>query len=329
MKAALLTAAGFTRNWGGWLASEMNTAIADRIQGDADLVKLLHSIPNFEEALSVLQSDTSAAGIARLKRLENAIAGAFNQMNKNLAEGQFDFTDERGMLHRDFSVREFLALFDAIFTLNQDMLLEKHYLHPPQNVLTTTRRWNGTDLPGTEIIHNPASYGLDDPLGVKRKPIANPRGAVLHDLIQPYYKLHGSMNWVTADGGHLLIMGGNKPSLIAKHPLLVWYAEKFEAYISQPNARLMIFGYGFLDNHINQIIERAWVTGGKTLLLFIVHPDGRESLKKANPSHEKPLYVPGVLDEIPIRECRRNFREIIKTSDTNSRDILWNFAAGK
>jgi hypothetical protein len=66
--------------------------------------------------------------------------------------------------------------------------------------------------------------------------------------LQPYFKLHGSMNWRNPSGGHLLVMGGNKPTTIQRHPILMWYAQKFVEQLSMPGARLMVIGYGFRDN---------------------------------------------------------------------------------
>ena len=76
-------------------------------------------------------------------------------------------------------------------------------------------------------------------------------------------------------------MGGNKPTTMQRYPILTWYAEKFAEAVSKPNARLMIIGYGFRDDHINRMICEV-EKGGNTLSMFIVHPDGREILKKVN-----------------------------------------------
>ena len=92
---------------------------------------------------------------------------------------------------------------------------------------------------------------------------------------QPYFKLHGSMNWQANNGGRLLVMGGNKPTTMQSHQILMWYANKFTEALSRPNARLMVIGYGFGDDHINRLIHQAWEKGGRTLSMFIVHPDGR------------------------------------------------------
>ena len=72
-------------------------------------------------------------------------------------------------------------------------------------------------------------------------------------------------------------MGGHKPAAIQQHPLLRWYHELFQAYLLEPDSRLMVIGYGFGDPHINQMIERA-VDKNPTMLLFTVDPRGRSIL---------------------------------------------------
>jgi hypothetical protein len=163
----------------------------------------------------------------------------------------------------------FLVRFDAIFTLNQDLLLERHYLN--DNIaLSTPRRWNGWQIPGLKPF-NPTASGYD--------PIPAPAGTQAPDNsanfnerpeAQPYYKLHGSINW-TGGGGNprLLIMGGNKAVEINQYPLLAWYHQKFGEYLSR-GTRLMVIGYSFSDHHINEAIMKAADQGG--LRLFIIDP---------------------------------------------------------
>ena len=84
MAAVLLTGAGFSRNWGGRLAKEVNTAIAMRVQNDPQLALLLHRNLNFEEALTELQNEVATTGgfgsPQRLQKLETAIVGVFSDM---------------------------------------------------------------------------------------------------------------------------------------------------------------------------------------------------------------------------------------------------------
>jgi hypothetical protein len=77
----------------------------------------------------------------------------------------------------------------------------------------------------------------------------------------------------------MLVMGGNKAASINRHPLLTWYHEQFEAYMSEPDSRLMVIGYGFADPHINETIERA-ADANPRMLLFLVDPRGRAILPK-------------------------------------------------
>jgi hypothetical protein len=56
--------------------------------------------------------------------------------------------------------------------------------------------------------------------------------------LQPYYKLHGSID--IQDGRNMmLILGGNKEVDIAKHSLLESYHAQFEWWLNMPRARLM------------------------------------------------------------------------------------------
>ena len=323
MNTVLLTGAGFSFNWGARLAREVNTAVARRVSNDRHLVALLHRNPNFEEALAELQNEAahSAAGAKeQLQLLETAIVAVFDDMNGHLSVETFSFRHEMGWL-----IPEFLVLFDAIFTLNQDLLLELHYLLPvgigyPLSVLSGSR-WDIAILPGVEAIPNPLAVGGYNVLRTRWRPVASPRSTVIGPRHQPYYKLHGSTSWHDASGEHLLIMGGNKPTAMQRHPILTWYAEKFAEAVSKPNARLMIIGYGFRDAHINRMIYEGWQKGGNTLSMFIVQPDGREILKKVNPTD-------GPLEAITVYDSTRPFRSTFET-DAAEHDILIDYAAGR
>jgi hypothetical protein len=328
MNAVLLTGAGFSYNWGGRLAREMNTAIALRLQHDHNLADLLHRNPNFEEALTELQNEWAIScrldAQESLKRLEVAIVEEFDEMNRNLARATFNFSASI-----EFTLPEFLVLFDAIFTLNQDLLLEAQYLDNSNRLsLTRSRRWLGGDLPGTEIIPDTSRTGPFDPLAVCRRPKASPQSSGIDPQHQPLFKLHGSTNWLDPNGGRLVIMGGNKPTTMRQHPTLMWYATKFSEYLSRPGARLMVIGYGFRDNHINQIIHDAWLKSGKTLSMFIVGPDGRGILRKVNPTYGKPIYMPEPLEEITVYESTRPLPATFSGNDPGEHGLLIRYAAG-
>ena len=144
-KHLLLLGAGFSRNWGGWLASEVFEYLlaAPEIADNPELRGLLWSTKlkgrGFEDALADLQAQyarlQNAASQKLLDKLQTAVAKMFQDMNEGLERCTFEFSNNTENL-----LRTFLARFDAIFTLNQDVLLES--ITPLCKVL---RRTNGPD----------------------------------------------------------------------------------------------------------------------------------------------------------------------------------------
>ncbi len=193
--------------------------------------------------------------------------GLFNGMNNSYLYRRFEFQEETR-----YMVRPFLDRFNVIFTLNQDGLLEVHYFQG-----WVGDRWDGQELPGTKHFGPPPHIqgGIHDKIGKRTSDLGNLR---LHPRRQPYIKLHGSANWVVDErSGALLILGGAKTDAIKEHPLLDQYQQIFHEHLKRPNARLMIIGYGFNDEHINQAILAGVRTG---LKIFIVDPRGVAAIEK-------------------------------------------------
>ena len=220
----------------------------------------------------------------------------FNNMNRSFQQTTFEPQDAMNILTRNqsFTVRSFLSRFDAIFTLNQDLLLEQHYLDD-NIMLSQPGKWRGWQIPGMNPIPNASP--VYDPIQAKialRAP--NSTSMRVEGGLQPYFKLHGSSNWLDAQGGagqRLLIMGGNKTVSIRQYPVLNWYHERLAEFLARPGARLMVVGYSFGDQHINESIMQAANKGN--LRLFIVDPNGVDVLDKQNPRH--PIRVRGPLQE--------------------------------
>jgi hypothetical protein len=72
------------------------------------------------------------------------------------ASSQVNFEFQNNIKDTVFS---FLSRFDAIFTLNQDLLLERHYLN--SNV-GHSGKWDGWNIPGMKLIR-PSAPGLSNP----------------------------------------------------------------------------------------------------------------------------------------------------------------------
>jgi SIR2-like protein len=201
----------------------------------------------------------------------------FSDMERGFANRNFEFQNDIAYL-----VRSFMVLFDAIFTLNQDLLLERHYLN--SNVALSNRppgRWTGWEIVGVRKRHSPDSGFVvpgEENMGVWT-PHGNPE---LHERMQPYIKLHGSSNWRDEREGRIWVMGTNKRATLRHFPFLTKLHDLFRQQLFNRPVRLMVIGYSFGDEHINDTIMSAADSGH--LQLFLVDPLGIGVLDK-NASH--------------------------------------------
>jgi hypothetical protein len=293
VKQVLLLGAGFSRNWGGWLAEEVGNYLLTRpnVRSNTEVRTTLarHVNLGFEAALAELQEAYLRGRSADAKRnvddIQAAVLQMFQTMDEAFRETPFEFQNEIRFL-----VRTFLVRFDAIFTLNQDYLLERHYLN--DNVmLGSAGQWQGWQIPGMVRVHDPARQRLD------RNPVLwrpGPKGFDIDGKFQPYIKLHGSSNWITDEGERLLIIGSNKLARIQGQDVLRASFDAFRQHLATP-ARLMVIGYGFRDDHVNQVLLDAARRG--QLQLFIIDEVGARALDQNNRTLGGPIYVPGELQQ--------------------------------
>ncbi len=277
MPRILLIGAGFSRNWDGWLASEIMGKIQSDLHADAELAHLLRN-GDYESALSVVQSDyisnQSSANEVKLEHLQNAVINIFNRMNKAFSElHSMEFSNSV-----QYSINAFLARFDAIFSLNQDLLLEFHYKIEP----AYSRRWSGCQYPGLQLPTNYHSLFNCEKLAEKWISV-DKQEFLVNTNAQPIFKLHGSVNWIDKNNRKLLVMGGNKFGTIQRSDLLSWYFGKFREHLSVPNTHLMTIGYGYKDDHVNKMIIDAANTQG--FGLYVVDPLGRKILNRQRLEH--------------------------------------------
>ena len=284
----LLIGAGFSRNWNGWLATEVMGELLGRLAGDPEDYRILRNAGNFEDALSQVQADARAQATpeapARLERLERAILDTFGEMNRAFARrASLEFSQDVAS-----SVQRFLSRFDIIYTLNQDLLLELHY-----NIeIHGYPRWSGHSFPGIAPPPNWRALPSYERIGPTWHPAQEFK---VHAGTQPIFKLHGSVNWRDPDAGQLLVMGGNKHHAIERNPLLRWYLDKFRQHLSAGGTKLMAIGYSFLDAHINDILVEAAQNHG--MKMHLVNPSGLGVLDRYPPYAFK---GPNPLEDIPI-----------------------------
>jgi hypothetical protein len=284
-KHILLLGAGFTRNWGAPLASEVSGSLLGELHDDAELARRLRSGP-FEDTFAEFQRPRgNGADAKRLGRLQDAITALFARMNAALATTKFEFDNDL-----TYSMQKFLERFDAIFTLNQDLLLEIHYL---PNLVST--RWSGVAVPGMQGSYALGWSGPDDPT----KLVWQPTGEMAaRGNMQPYFKLHGSSNWQDGQGEPVLIMGSAKSGAIDRFPILKAYHDVFRQTLSRSGAKLMVIGYSFQDDHINHVISDGSNKAG--LGTFLVDPAGRDVLKDPKMAGAQIRGLPRAVEEIKI-----------------------------
>ncbi len=265
MANILLTGAGFSRNWGGWLANEAFEYLLG-VDGLHPRVRRMlwehkERKTGFEGVYTALKgAATNPVEAEVFRSFDAAVAGMFHVMR-----GGF----ERATI--DLPMLRFLASFAAIFTLNQDTFLELKYLCLTGEGIRSASNgvFFGVEAPGLRSAADqefmpPGFYTpCDAPY-------------TLRDRFQPYFKLHGSSNWAAPENGKLmLIIGGGKDIEIRKSPLLSWYFEEFEKRIR--GNQVVIVGYSFNDEHINTILAAAARSGTR---YFIVDPRGADVIDK-------------------------------------------------
>ena len=237
-KFYLLLGAGFSRNWGGWLASEVEEYLLSLpALGPVVRSQLLEcrARGGFEKALANLASNDNTRH--EFESLQDALAKMFQSMDQSFASPAFKFEISNNIKEL---VSRFLCRFDAIFSLNQDLLLERHYFQQVSIMARDVgRSWNGCASPGLTPIPN-ASYSPAvsqwKPTDWDGQPSPN---------IQPYIKLHGSSNWLAPNNGRLLITGENKSTQISNQNPLQKYQDYFRGCLCGSNVRLMVIGFSF------------------------------------------------------------------------------------
>lgn len=288
MTNILLLGAGFSRNWNGWLAGE----VFEYLLGHPEILssKKIHNVlwkyknSGFENALYDLQVGQYVNQKEDLMKFENALIQMFSDMNQSF----YDLPPFNQKL------QNFFSQFDAIFSLNQDLLFEGHY-HCGNSVSSSPYTKDGS----TQIHINHGSKWIYWQMpGISHPKITD--GSTPHKKqifedtwtpdyasnfkikngYQPYFKLHGSSNWRTEDGQRLLIMGGNKADTIKMYEVLDWYQEKFHEYLLSPDPKLMVIGYSFRDKHINRLIKEA--VEKQNLKMFIIDPSGVDTIYNNN-----------------------------------------------
>lgn len=283
-KCILLTGAGFTHNFGGFLGEEMWTEIFNHpeIQKRQFVRELMldDNDHDYESVYNKILWDSKYEYLSKTDKeaVRNAVYDAYLRNEKKTANGILSI----------YRIQEFIMRFQGdnnshgfFFTLNQDLFIERTYLGSrKQLTLPWVKKITGLTGDGgdEDFIRLPSE---DE---VKSLSLISLNMEEFH-----YVKLHGSLNWRSCHGQNMMVIGGNKKEQIDREPLLKRYYEIFENVLSVGDRKLMVIGYGFRDEHINDTIINAIKEKG--LKLYVLSPKNPHAfIKRVAPEIANGLY---------------------------------------
>ena len=261
----LLTGAGFTRDFGGFLAQEVWSHVYNHpgvgccpqllstLRKNFDYESVYHEV--FREK-SYMEEDKKAMNQAILESYQN-LDEEVRELHK--MAGRISVNGARDLISR-FEGKQNRVGF--VFTLNQDLFVERH--------ITLSLPWvNNWPKGECQIDLKKDCIRLPDEGELNARQVRQP----LRNERLVYIKLHGSSNWQTYDGKQQMVIGLEKERDIAREPLLRSYAAIFKMVLTKAK-RLLVIGYSFRDEHINRAIALAMAEcHNPKLELYVVPPE--------------------------------------------------------
>ncbi len=286
----LLTGAGFTKNFGGFLSEEMSDQIfnSNEVEEEGRVKEFIRNNPDLDYEILYQKIQKGKEFKKNEKQaFHNAVLRAYQNLDEAIRQWIFNF-DSPYPVCAQF-LNEMISRFadsgqGYFFTLNQDLFIERKYKgrnscwpamgtvwDPPfhkNNISFPLKEEDFCTLPNNDI--------LDE----------NKKEQILKSCRFMYIKLHGSYGWLSHDGSQKMVIGGEKLEKIKKEPLLRWYYDLFNKVFANKNQKLMVIGYGFRDEHINEILSKS-----PGLKICVISPlkrkDFKEMLIKECPFGEK------------------------------------------
>ena len=307
-KNVLLLGAGFTKNFDGLLADEMWAEIFNHkeIQAQPRIIKLMLNNFDYEDVYySVLEKLTDKEGMSSKFNFEE------KEAIMKAAKAAYEIIDERLRYQLQFAsidwtykLNRLLSKFGKtnknsfIFTLNQDLLIERFYTNPSPTALIQESKLS---IPGIKdypiwfmnIFHHLSNHKL--PIEEKNSPyyklkdsdyctlpsqdeFDQEKDSLLENGNYFLIKLHGSYNWKRSDGSRAMVIGRGKSEQIDNEPLLKEYYRIFKNVFSQKNLHLLVIGYGFGDEHINRVLSNA--VAEYKMKIYILSPEAPKKFKE-------------------------------------------------
>ena len=276
-KNILLTGAGFTKNFGAYLASEMWSEIFNTpyIQAQPKIKDLMWDDDFDYDYESIYYSIMEGSYTPDEKEaIDEAVKVAYENIDTILRKYSFR-TPYPNELRNVFElIWRFNETSDKsfIFTLNQDLFFERLYdgdrLFIPG--IKNNSHWFTSYFRDELAISDYCQLPNEERLIYIKRDILSDRKFIL-------IKLHGSYNWKSFDGSQKMVIGRGKTEQIQKEPLLNCYFEIFKEVLFKDSRHLLIIGYGFGDDHINGIIAEA--VRDYRLKIFVISPSSPDKFK--------------------------------------------------
>lgn len=288
----LLTGAGFTHNFGAPLAEGMWSLIFNHpsVSSEKRVQLLLRNKFDFED---VYQEVVKSGNYSKeeISVISDAVMSAYEAIDGNVINWTYDESSPYPV--NIYQLTELLDLFSDngrklgfLFTLNQDLFIERHYHSEYLTVVPGIPTHNRSDW-FTHRFNQPIDRHNYSILPGPGEAESNAYKDLL-DYKCCYVKLHGSFGWRSHDGALKIVIGRGKEESISEEPLLKWNFSLFETVLRMHERRLLVVGYSFRDKHVNNIIASALRECG--LRLFIIDPrrpkDFRDSAKQQERGEE-------------------------------------------
>lgn len=261
----LLTGAGFTHNFGGYLATQMWEHIFNEagIYKSARLQALMRGKKHkfdFEKLYATLRKE----GGTDFETYQKSVTKVYSDLDEivrrslDQSKHRVSLVGLRRWLGRRFSgLGERPKMKGFIFSLNQDLFFERQ-----------ARDGFAFALPGLPPDAQPGAVQHTREIVPVRLPEQISAASIYSSLQdQNLIKLHGSCNWQSSNGG-VMVLGEGKMDSILQEPLLKIYSDLFESVLSRPGLQLWAIGYGFGDPHINACIARSIRNHGLRLCII-------------------------------------------------------------
>jgi len=265
-----MTGAGYTRNFGGFLAEDMWEKIFNEVKDSPTLKSILSNDFDYESAYHKVHDGDYSND--EKKAINTAILKAYKKLD-DIAQNYIPVINasKAQVLYGARKIIDQLASMGEInffFTLNQDLFAERLISGTSKPI--TTPHMTRFFIPNSMNSKLPIKNSDFKTVPTRDKLDTMKHSTPLSHKEFHYIKLHGSFGWKASDGSNKLVIGRNKENQIANEPLLLWYFDLFKQVIAQGERRLLIIGYGFRDAHINEPIAEAIERHG--LKLYIISP---------------------------------------------------------